>query len=331
MSARKSGSSDKHTRRPFERMHRIHQAILSGSLPNCTTLAAELEVTPKTVLRDITFMRDNFRLPLEYDDQLHGYRYTGEVSDFPQFEIGEEEIAGLFLARTALESIRGTELADKLRAAFSRLTSSLGDRVDLRWEDVDAAFSRKLPEVRGHDVQRFGELADAVVKQRVVSFHYRKLGAGKPEPRKVQPLHLGEVDGGWYLIAHDPLREAMRTFSLVRMTRVRVLAESFERPPGFDGPAYLRKSFGVWSGEGSELVRVRLTGYAARLAQERRWHPTQELEVLDAKGEEVEVRFEVGSLPEVVRWVLSFGSKAKVLGPPELKRMVAEEVRLMGG
>lgn len=320
---------EKHTRRPFERMHRIHLAIKSGRLPNCRSLAEELEVTPKTVMRDITFMRDNFRLPLEYDEKGHGYRYTGDVSDFPQFEIGEEEIAALFLARTALESIRGTELADKLRVAFGRLASSLGERIDLRWDDLDAAFSRKLPEVKGHDVQRFGELADAVVKQRVVSFHYRKLGAEKAEARKVRPLHLGEVEGGWYLIAFDPMRDALRTFALVRMSRLKVLAERFERPADFDGPAYLRKSFGVWGGEAAELVKVRLSGYAARLAQERRWHPTQEVEVLDAKGERVEVRFEVGSLPEVVRWVLSFGSKAEVVAPPELKRMVADEVKLM--
>ncbi|WP_353565993.1 helix-turn-helix transcriptional regulator [Haloferula sargassicola] len=322
--------SARHTRRPFERMHRIHLAIKSGRMPNCSTLAAELEVTPKTVMRDITFMRDNFRLPLEYDEQGHGYRYTGDVSDFPQFEIGEEEIAAMFLARTALESIRGTELADKLRVAFGRLASALGERIDLRWDDVDAAFSRKVPEVRGHDVRRFGQLADAVVRQRIVSFHYRKLAAEKAEPRKVRPLHLGEVEGGWYLIAHDPDRAALRTFALIRMTRLRVLEERFGRPAGFDGPAYLAKSFGVWGGDDPQVVKVRLEGYAARLAQERRWHPTQEIEVLDGDGGRVEVRFEVGSLPEVVRWVLSFGSRAKVLEPAALRAMVADEVRMMG-
>jgi predicted DNA-binding transcriptional regulator YafY len=33
----------------------------------------------------------------------------------------------------------------------------------------------------------------------------------------VQPLHLGDVDGGWYLIAHDLERDALRTFALPRM------------------------------------------------------------------------------------------------------------------
>ena len=323
-----------YTRRPFERMHRIHKAILSGSLPNCTSLAAELEVTPKTVMRDITFMRDNFRLPLEYDGTRHGYFYTGPVTDFPQFEIGEEEIAALFLARHALESIRGTELAVKLRGAFARLSQSLGQRVELRWEDVDAAFSRKVPDVKVRDVKVFGQLADAVVRQVEVSFQYRKLGADEAEPRRVRPLHLGEVEGAWYLIAHDTARDALRTFALARLSRLRVTAAGFRRPEGFDGRDYLARSFGVWNVAGdseTHVVVVRLSGYAARMAEERRWHPTQELRPLDARGGRVEVRFEVGALEEVLRWVLSFGSKAEVVGPPKLKKMVAAELALMRG
>ena len=51
--------------------------------------------------------------------------------------------------------------------------------------------------------------------------------------------------------------------------------------------------------------------------------------MLDDKGNKVELRFEVGRLEEVLRWVLSFGSQAKVLAPPELAKMVRKEVRAM--
>lgn len=77
------------------------------------------------------------------------------------------------------------------------------------------------------------------------------------------------------------------------------------------------------------VVRVELRNYAARLTQERRWHPTQELVMKNAKGTRVEVRFEVARLEEVMRWVLDFGSQAKVLGTSELVRMVRDEVRKM--
>jgi proteasome accessory factor B len=94
----------------------------------------------------------------------------------------------------------------------------------------------------------------------------------------------------------------------------------------------LKQSFGIWNVAGDhsrQVVRVELRNYAARLAQERRWHPTQELQLKNAKGTRVEVRFEVGRLEEVMRWVLGFGSQAKVLGPTELVRMVRDEVRKM--
>ncbi|MBK1825958.1 helix-turn-helix transcriptional regulator [Haloferula rosea] len=328
------GDGEKHTRRPFERMHRIHEAIAEGRLPNCSSLAKELEVTPKTVQRDITFMRDSFRLPLVYDKKRHGFYYEGEVDDFPDFEIGAEEIAAMFLARTAADAIRGTELADKMRAAFGRLCRSMSERVELNWADLDEAFSRKVPQLPAREVKLFGELAEAVVKRLEVSFHYRKLGADRAEARRVHPLHLGEVDGGWYLIGHDEDRGALRTFALPRITRLKVSGRRFDPPADFDGREYLRRSFGVWTVAGDDsltLVQVKLSDYAARLARERRWHPTQEVRELNAKGTKVEVCFEAGSLEEVVRWVLSFGSKAQVVGPPELKRMVKEEVKLMGG
>jgi len=328
------GDGEKHTRRPFERMHKIHQAISEGRLPNCSSLAKELEVTPKTVQRDITFMRDSFCLPLVYDKKRHGFVYEGEVEGFPDFEIGAEEIAAMFLARSAADAIRGTDLADKLRAAFGRLCRGMSERVALNWADLDEAFSRKVPQLPAREVKLFGELAEALVKRRAVAFHYRKLGADKAEARKVRPLHLGEVDGGWYLIGFDEQREALRTFALPRISRLKVGVREFIPPEDFDGREYLRRSFGIWSVAGDEtvtLVRVKLSDYAARLARERRWHPTQEVRELNAKGTRVEVCFEAGSLEEVVRWVLSFGSKAQVTGPPELKKMVRDEVRLMGG
>ena len=55
------------TRPPLARMLRIHQALQSGSYPNATRLAADLEVSTKSIHRDLEFMRDRLELPLEFD------------------------------------------------------------------------------------------------------------------------------------------------------------------------------------------------------------------------------------------------------------------------
>ncbi|MCW5548581.1 MAG: HTH domain-containing protein, partial [Opitutaceae bacterium] len=46
------------SRPPLERMLRIHDSLRRGAMVNCTRLVEELEVSRKTIVRDIAFMRD---------------------------------------------------------------------------------------------------------------------------------------------------------------------------------------------------------------------------------------------------------------------------------
>jgi predicted DNA-binding transcriptional regulator YafY len=146
----------------------------------------------------------------------------------------------------------------------------------------------------------------------------------------VQPLHLGHLEGGWYLVAHDPARRALRIFALQRIKELRVLKSGFKRPENFDAAQYLSGGFGVWSHrdeeQKSQEVCIQSHGYAARIVSERRWHPSQEIRNLRGDGGVIELR-RVTGLEELTRWVLSWGSKAKVLAPLELKPRVIEQAR----
>jgi len=219
------------TRAPMERIYQIHEAVEEGRLPNCSTLARELEVTPKTVQRDITFMRDRLKLPLEYDELAHGYRYTKDIRTFPIFEVGAEELAGLFLARQAIESVRGTQLEQTMREVFAKLTHSMEGKVKFSWADLDKALSRKPGAVIKTDLKLFGKLADAVLECREVEFSYRKLGSDKSEKRRIQPYHLGEVDQCWYLIGYDLSRHGLRTFAFPRIKSSKTHRKTFKVPP----------------------------------------------------------------------------------------------------
>lgn len=322
------------TRAPMERIYRIHEAICEGRLPNCSTLAELLEVTPKTVQRDITFMRDRLQLPLEYDEVAHGYHYTADVSQFPVFEMKAADLAGLFLARQALESVRGTQLEQTMREVFAKLTSSIEGQVRFSWAELGKALSRKPGAVAQTDLKLFGKLAEAVMQRQEVEFNYRKVGSDVSEKRRLQPYHLGEVDHCWYVIGRDLDRKGLRTFALPRIKGLKAnAAGSFVVPSDFDGSAYLGTSFGIWTDPArpdfKQVVRIELSGYAARIAQERRWHPSQQIVPLNANASRIEVRFEVGRLEELVRWTLSWGSQAKVLEPEDLKRRVRKEIDAM--
>lgn len=318
----------------MERIYQIHEQILEGHLPNCSKLAEKLEVTPKTIQRDITFMRDRLRLPLEYDDRCHGYRYTEDVSQFPVFQFKAADLAGLFLARQALENVKGTKMEQAMSEVFAKLTSSIEGQVSFSWEELDKAMTRKPLSAAQIDIQLFGKLAEAVMLKQEVTFRYRKVGSDASEMRRIRPYHLGGVDHSWYIIGHDCQRDALRTFALPRIKGLKVDAKStFEVPADFDGVAYLGTSFGIWTDPenptAKQVVRIELKGYAARIVQERRWHPSQQIIPLNQTSSRVEIRFEVGSLVELVRWTLSWGSRAKVLEPKELKERVQAELKAM--
>ena len=64
------------TRCPILRMTRLHELLQSGSFPNCRKLAEMLEVSAKTIQRDVDYMRDALGLPIAYDEKRFGFFYT---------------------------------------------------------------------------------------------------------------------------------------------------------------------------------------------------------------------------------------------------------------
>lgn len=328
-SSRRTGAS----RPAFWRVLEIHKIIQSGRYPNCSTLAREIEVTPKTIQRDVTFMREQLDLPLEYDPLKNGYHYTAEVHDFPMLQLSRNDLVALFLARHALEPLRGTRLERMLAESFRKIADACPGEISIAWHELDAAFSVKASGVLAADVTLFGDLLDAVRACREVSFDYHKLTGTGAEQRTVHPYHVGQIEHGWYLLAHDPMRGAVRTFALQRIMNLRLLEEKFTRNPGFNARDHLGGGFGVWSYGGGEKprheVHIRFEGYAARVVAERQWHPTQAIRRVKPDGSVIEFQADLAGLEEITRWVLSWGSRAQVLGPPELKARVQEELKAM--
>jgi proteasome accessory factor B len=303
------------------RVFEIHRLVRSGRFPNCSTLAQEIEVTAKTIQRDISFMRDQLGMPLEYDAIRHGYHYTQEVSEFPLLQLSRNDLVALFLARHALDPLRGTRLERMLRDSFSKIAGACPGEVSIAWHELDEAFSVKAAGVLPADALLFGDLLDAVRARREVRFDYHK------------PHHLGQIENGWYLVAHDPTRRAMRTFALQRIANLELTKTRFERDPDFNARTYLGGGFGVWSypgqPQGRYRVVLRFEDYAARVVAERFWHPSQIIQSLNPEGSRIEFRAELAGLEEITRWVLSWGSKVTVLGPPELQERVGREVEAM--
>ena len=315
------------TRPPFERMQRIHERLAAEQPLNCSRMAGELEVTPKTVQRDIAFMRDRWGLPIEWDPQENSYFYDGEVSSLPTVQVTEGEVLALFVARRALSSYEGTPFEQPLRSAFGKLAESLRGQFSISLDELSRSISFVTPRSSVADLETFSAVTEALNRRWTIRFPYRKLNADGPEMRTVQPFHLASIEGQWYLFGHDCDRGAIRTFVLGRILGEVEPGEEFTMPEDFDLREYLLSSFGVFIGTGEYQVVIEFHGSAARLIRERKWHPTQRLRELP--GGSVELEMQLGSLEEVSRWVLHWGGQARVVGPSELRALVQQSIRDM--
>jgi predicted DNA-binding transcriptional regulator YafY len=313
------------SRPPLERMMRLHAALKARHFPNCQKIAAELEVSAKTIQRDIDFMRYRLGLPIDYHPQEFGFFYSEPVTGFPNIEVSEGEITALLVAQKALAQYKGTPFEQPLQSAFRKLTDGLKDRFSFSWHDLEDAISFRSAGASVADLEMFETVSKGVLRCVELEFEYRKLKSAGYELRRVRPYHLGCLENQWYLFAEDLERRQLRTFALPRMRKVKLTAKGFRRPADFSIAQILSGSFGVYSSGKKQRIRIQFDPFAARLVAERKWHDSQR--VREQPGGSIVLELELGGLEEIERWILSWGKHARVLAPKELATRIREEAK----
>jgi proteasome accessory factor B len=306
-------------------MLRIHQALQAGNFPNASTFARDLEVSTKSIHRDLEFMRDRLNLPIEYDSAHIGYHYTEEVNAFPTMQITEGELFALIVAEKALQQYRGTSFEKPLLSAIKKMEQALPDTISLNLADVEQTISFRTRAEQILNLEIFDVLAKATAHRRQLQLAYRKPGGKQTESRLVDPYHLANINGEWYLFAYDQARKDIRTFVPARIQSVKPTGQTFPRPQKFSLEKRLRDSFGVHSGHGEYEIVLRFNVRVADYVREKKWHESQQLRELKNGG--VELRLKLSSLVEIERWVLSWGGDATVVKPRELAEGVKKSAQ----
>lgn len=315
------------TRPALERINLIHEAIRNGQYPDAARLAADHEVDVRTIKRDLEFMRDRLRLPLEFDRARRGYHYARPVDVLPGYPMTEAEIFSLLVAQKAVAQYRGTPYEQPLAAAFQRLTSGLGTNTEYTLDNLQEAISFRPFAPDDVDLDNFRVVTHALQERRELHFRYRKLDHPEIRTRRVHPYHLACVENHWYLFAHDLDRNDIRTFALVRLRDPVVQDARFERSRTFDPDAYLRGSLAIFKGHDDFEIVVEFDSWAADQIRGRRWQASQEL--TDLPGGGLRLRLRLNNLEEIERWILGWGSHATVLRPLALVHRLHQTARTL--
>src|SRR3954451_14935753 len=129
------------SRPPLARIMAIDQALRAGACPNARTLVLQLEVNPRTIRRDITYLRDQLGAPVEFDPVRNGFFYREPGYRLPYFQLTEGELVALLLAERLLRQYRGTPFERDLRRAFGKLSEMLPDGISVRLDSMADCLS----------------------------------------------------------------------------------------------------------------------------------------------------------------------------------------------
>jgi predicted DNA-binding transcriptional regulator YafY len=103
------------TRPPLRRIRVIDQALRAGRCPRNKSPAAVLEADPRTIRRDLEFMRDRLQALIKISRARWGYYYTDETYRLPFLQLSEGELISPLLAERMMQQFRGTPFQPDLR------------------------------------------------------------------------------------------------------------------------------------------------------------------------------------------------------------------------
>ncbi|MCZ6603111.1 MAG: WYL domain-containing transcriptional regulator [Planctomycetota bacterium] len=309
------------------RVARLSQAIRRRTYPNCRTFAEDHEVSRRTVLRDLDYLRQ-MGAPLEFDYAHNGFVYTDATWQFPAIDLNSGELLQLLLAERMAAQYKGLPVARTLGILFKKVSAALPEGVSLDPAYLSEQFSFHAPPSRPVSERVWDVIFKGLRGSRILKIEYARPDWKSPQERTIEPIHVASLGGEWYLVARRRGEARLRHFALSRIRSAELSSEAFE-PPEFHPDEYFKDRFSRFVDRKGRThqVAVRVTKATAPWALEREWHSKQK--ITRGKDGSATLSFPAPSLEEVRRWVLQWGADAEVLRPPELRRMVAKEVMAM--
>jgi predicted DNA-binding transcriptional regulator YafY len=268
--------------------------------------------------------------PVDGVAEQENYSLRPENFHLPAIAFTDAELAAL---QTALSLLDGEfAYAEPLRLALQQI--SWGRVNPLRAPEQRSVALGITASAGGHDLsQRLAKIETAIFRNKTITFDYYTMARDATGTRKVDPYHLLFQGGQFYLLGHAHERDALRVFRLSRIQGKVAYATKSEhdfkgRPAGFDPRAYANRA--VWQfGEADETAEIWIS---ERIAWQIERHFGRFGTVRPAgTGLAGDVVFETryADRRQLAAWALRLGEHARVLGPPELERELADRVELL--
>ncbi len=283
-------------------------------------LAAKLEVSPRTLRRDVEQLRE-LGYPVETTRGVGGGYRLSAGGSLPPLMVSDEEALAIVLGLRAVTASGVQGVQDAAVGALAKIVPVLPTHVRRLAAGIGSTVTtgqtrEGAPQV---EIAVLASVATACRDRTMLAFDYEKRDRSVSS-RLAEPHALVSVARRWYLVAFDPAAGDWRTFRLDRMRGVEPHPKRFgSRPvPGGDAEAFVQSSIRNLPARYEAVVRVEVHAEQVR-AEVGQWGEVFELE--DGRSE---VRMRTDELDYVVYLLARLDAPSEVVGPPELVRSLQE-------
>ncbi|CAN5311616.1 WYL domain-containing protein [soil metagenome] len=293
------------------------------------TLASELEVSVRTIHRDIDHL-SAAGVPVWAD--------RGRAGGFQLQEGWRTQLTGLTGPEARAVFLSGLAgpaaelgLGEAVASARLKVLATLPPDWQADAQRVASRFHLDTVEWFGSAArtEHLGAVADAVWHERRLHIHYDSWNGLRE--RDVEPLGLVLKAGLWYMAARTGKGAAPRTYRLDSIRALTVSDLSFTAPRGFDLAAYWQESTrrfetGVYTGHADLRVSARglrlLKAMSSAVADAAEKSAAQE-----PRGGWSCVTIPIESIEHAANQLIKLGADAEVLAPQALRRLLRATAR----
>ena len=161
--------------------------LRAGRQLTATDLAREFEISVRTAYRDLDFLRDEWRVPLEFDRQRGTFWLTEPTALVTPVTLSRGEIVAVFFAERVLRQYRGTPFEPDLASAFRKIAELLPEEVSVAPETLDDVLSLDIGPAHTPDAAVFAEVLAALRRRTATLIRYRSLSSGRTTDRRIRP------------------------------------------------------------------------------------------------------------------------------------------------
>lgn len=304
--------------------------LFTGRKYTLIQLAEHFDCSKQTILRLIQSIESRGDIvETGLDGRRRWYRLK-TPRDRPHASLSTRDVQQLVMCRDMLLHLIPKPMLERLNNVLGAATSLL-DEYRKREEALAPVYEA---EMKGRvDYEPFAgileEVGSAIRERRLCRVVYQALGKDQPREHVYAPLALVGFKDSFYVkgrkVADTPPHDEIGPMALA-VQRIHSLVllsvrHNFEAPKP-DG----EESFGLCKGEPFQ-VQARFDRFASTYVSERIWSTDQVIETME--NGEILLRFTATSPEEVIAWVLSFGERAELLSPADLRTEVARQVEEM--